>query len=253
MTDRRALSDAIGFVLVFAVITASIGVFYATGFNGLESARTEERTNNAERAFDVLRANMEDISARGAPSRATEIKVSDAKLYVGDKASINLTLRYHGNGSVVRTNETTQPGPITYRPIVYESADGTSVVYANGAVFRRSQGGYYSMTQQPGYVVSDRRVLLTVFQTQSATQPTAAGSDTVLVRALARSRSVVFAASATTYDLDVDMTTPRADAWKRYFEDKGATCSVSGDDLSCTFEDVETIHVTRLRAELLFE
>lgn len=252
MTDR-ALSDAIGFVLVFAIIVASISVFYATGFQGLEDARTAERTNNAERAFDVMQSNLQDLSTQGAPSRATEIKVAEAELYVADKAEINVSLRYASNGSLVSTNTTTQPGPINYRPVVYESDPNTAVIYANGAVIRRSGGDNYVMTQDPGFVFSKERVLMTMFQTQTAETPSVAGSKTVLIRALAKSRSVVFSNSKHTYDLHVNMTTPRAEAWKTYFEDQGLSCSISGDDLSCVYEDVSIVHVTKLRAELIFE
>lgn len=76
--NDRGVSDTLGFVFVFAIILSTVAVVTTIGMAGLQDTRDVERVNNAERAFDILGDNMEDIADRGAPSRATEVKVEEA-------------------------------------------------------------------------------------------------------------------------------------------------------------------------------
>ena len=57
----RAVSDVLGYVLIFSLITSSVGVVYVAGYGSLDSLRNAERFNNAERAFDVLDSNLEEF------------------------------------------------------------------------------------------------------------------------------------------------------------------------------------------------
>ncbi|MDZ7702032.1 MAG: hypothetical protein U5J98_08165 [Halobacteriales archaeon] len=98
----RAQTETLGFVLVFALITASIGLVYATGFTGLDNAREFEQTNNAERAFEVFADNIEDIVEWNAPSRSTEIRLADATLTIAEPIEIHLNESGSGLNAVVR-------------------------------------------------------------------------------------------------------------------------------------------------------
>ena len=125
----RAQSDVLGFVFVFAIVVATIGLVFSTGFAGLQDARDFERVNNAERAFEVLKDNVEDMVDRGAPSRATEIKVSDAGISFGDPVTINVS----EEGGAFSTAQTIDP-------LVSDADTGTEIVYATGAIVRQQSG-----------------------------------------------------------------------------------------------------------------
>jgi len=57
--DRRAVSDVVGYVLVFSLVSLTVGVVSVAGVGALQDARDVEQANNAERAFDVLGDNVE--------------------------------------------------------------------------------------------------------------------------------------------------------------------------------------------------
>ncbi len=96
-TDR-AVSETISFVLVFSLIVASVGAVYAIGVSELEATRDAERIENAQRAFDVLADNVDDV-LEGAPSRGTEVKLAEATLRSADDASMNVTVDPEGGGT----------------------------------------------------------------------------------------------------------------------------------------------------------
>ena len=216
---ERAVSDVIGFVLVFSLVTLIVGTVYISGMGGLEGARSSERLTNAERAFDVLSENMDDVVDTGARSRSTEIKLSNARLGFGDPVSFEVNMTSHPG-----TNYTA-----AVRPVVFSIGD-TDVVYANGAVIRADPGGSV-MLHEPTMVSGDR-TLLPLIVTRGRSSGIG-GSGRVLVRSVEATNDVVRYDDGP-YDVEVSVTTPRTRAWERYLEDEfDTTCSVSDQTVTC--------------------
>ena len=151
--NSRAVSDVVGFVLVFALITATVAAVYTAGFTGLTHARQNEQVNNAERAFDVLAHNVGDVYRRGAPSRATEIRLNGAKLGFGREMRVTVTATNTSNASDNGTYV------MNAQPLVYTGTDSSKLVYVDGAVIR-SDGRASAMLQKPGFVADSRQVVL---------------------------------------------------------------------------------------------
>ncbi|WP_137287126.1 DUF7289 family protein [Halorussus salinisoli] len=220
LLDRRGVSETIGFVFVFALVTASVGVVYTTGIGGLDDAREDEQLTNAVRAFDVLADNVEDVTSEGAPSRATELKLSGASLGFADPVEI-----------VVQVNDTDSDANLTYarttRPLVYDAPSG-QVVYSVGATFRVDDGNA-AMRNEPGLIVDDRQSVVPLVVTYPRTDSGGVGgSSTVLVVAYRQSVGLggQFDTGPDAADearVNVTVNSPRAAAWGRYFESKGLT------------------------------
>lgn len=230
MTDR-GVSEVLGFVLVFAIITATIGIVYASGFGGLVTAQQAEQLSNMERAFDVLDDNMADLHRRGAPSRATEVKLAGGTISLADRTTVSVTVT---NDSDANHNDTFTIHP---RPIVYHGAGDQSVVYVLGSTFRAGDDGA-AMLSSPDFVVDSDRAVLPMTATYAGTSTTSTGGQgTVLIVAHVQSRSVPVdftTAQGHTATLNVTITSPRADAWRRYFESNGYTVThhVPGETVS---------------------
>lgn len=251
MADRgrsRGVSESLGFIFVFGIIVVTVGTVYATGFNGLDEAREFERANNAERAFDVLKANVEDISKRGAPSRATEVKLADANLRTGPPATVTVNVTDSSNPS--DSSELV----VDVVPMIYETDSGQQIIYANGGLFRRSGSGVV-MKQQPAFVLSEERVVLPIVHSRTrGGNLSVEGSTTVLIRADHRTSNVNVARSESTYDVTVNVTSSRAGAWGRYFQQEGLSCPVQTDtDVSCELSNVDRVHVSTTRIVWDFE
>lgn len=214
---NRAQSDTIGFVLVFSLIVLTVGTVYAMGFPALQELRTGEQLENMERAFTVLDDNVDDMARDGAPSRATEIKLNGGTLAVDSETTIRIRAEEVGNASNnVTVNATSQP--ITYR-------EGNTVVASSyGAVFRQD-GDASVMRERPGWVVDDDHALVPLVVTsRSGDRAALGGSSTILVRSTVIGRGVAGElASDSGVQVNVTVSSPRAEAWKRYFESEGLT------------------------------
>lgn len=251
----RGVSETISFVLVFALVVASVGTVYAVGVTELEATRDAERVENAQRAFDVLADNLNDL-LEGAPSRGTEIKLAEATLRSADNARINLTVDPNGTAS------TSWEAPLS--PLVYYVQAGGQVRLSNGAVLRDSERGTAAVVRGPPLVVDDDRVLLTIIKQEHVGSAAVGGDRTIRVR-MAASRPRRFYDNETV-DFDmvrVNVTTPYTDAWGRHYESVGFTCSEAdapGPDspgvVSCTvdnIDDVDRVTVVWVRVTTEFE
>jgi hypothetical protein len=244
----RAVSDTLGFVFIFALVLSIVGLTFTVGYGGLQDSRDFERLNNAERAFDVMADNFDDMVRRGAPSRATEVKVAEAQLRLDEPTTINVSV---DNGTVTEHVE------YDVEPIVYEAGDGR-IVYVTGAVFREDSGGAVSVRHSE-FVLTEERVLIPVVATRGGGEiDTIGGTTTVLIRArkpdgqresfrLAEARTDELA------DVTINVTTPRPAVWEREldrFDD--TSCTVVGDTVSCTVVDARRVYVQRSLIDITF-
>lgn len=244
--DRRGVSETVGFVLVFSLVLLTVGAVFTVGYGGLQDVRDAERVNNAQRAFDVLASNVRDITAHGAPSRGTEIRLAEASIGPGTPPSLNVS-GYDSGGTLQFSTGNDSLGAVVYE------ADGTKIRYAAGAVTRVQPGGSV-MLVEPNFVISERRVVLPVVEL-TVEQRNIAGSRTVLVRMERQLRDTEID-EGTIDRLVIDITTPAADAWESYFESQGMDCTRPGGDdgqqVTCETEDLDSVQVVQFTIDTTF-
>lgn len=225
MTDR-AVSDTVGFVLVFGLITTVIAVSVTGGIAGLEDAQHAERDANVERAFDVLHDNMQDIHQDGAPSRATEIRLAGGSLEGGEQSVITVNNTGNENESETIESET----------IRYTGQGDTEIVYEAGAVIRSDGEGSVMLNEPSWLFTEDGPTMISLVDTNIAPGSTEriSGDTTVLIHADKHSRESNDDLSGEN-GVTITIESPHTDAWEDYFEqytDPGP----EGDSVSATID-----------------
>ena len=230
----RALSEVIGYILVFSLIFLTVGFVSINGLPTLDSAKQSEQTKNAERAFDILENNLAEIYGQGAPSRATEISAETGAVELRDPVVMNVSVTEKSSGNVTFERS-------VINPIAFTGLGDTEYVYAGGAVFRQVSGESF-MLQDPPIDFSDERGVVTVVRT-FGNDGVSAGGATVLVRASSTSRSVLAADTSLSdnrYEqLTINITgSPRQDTWQEFFESElpDPNCTTPGDSLNCVVD-----------------
>lgn len=247
----RALSDVVGYILVFSLIFLTVGFVSISGLPTLDTARESEQVQNAERAFDILDNNLEEIYKHGAPSRATEISADVGAVELREPVIMNVSVIEAGSGNVTYAD-----AEIT--PIAFTGIGETEYVYSAGAVFRQQSGSSF-MLSDPPFEFDGERGFVTVVRTFSKNRTSVSGG-TVLVRASSASRSVEVADTSlqeTAYrEMWINVTdSPRQDSWEEYLESElpnpdcrtndGLRCAVDldGEDIEQTFVTVQGIEI----------
>lgn len=214
----RAQSETLGFVFVFALITLTVGAVYALGVPAIQDAQNAERDNNMVRAFEVLDDNVDDVARKGAPSRATEIKLAGGSVAIVGETTVT-----------VRATNTSDPADnatysMTTRRISYDSGDGTVVSYSNGAIVR-SDDGNAVMRSDPDWLISENQSVIPFIVAFSATDVDSLGGDrTILLLTERRSQGMAGQfETAPGHEANVTVTveSSNAEAWERYLDEQG--------------------------------
>lgn len=210
MSADRGATEVLGYVLVIALVTATIAVVMTTGISGLYDSQEAEQVNNMERAFDVLAHNVEETVHRGSPSRATEIRLADGSISYGDTVEINVT----------RNDEPIQNVTIETRPIIYDSGSGTQIVYEAGAVLR-TEGDATTMLSPPPFVLEEDHILVNGIRTRplSGSPESLDQKGTVLIRKEFLGSNIGSSTIGAGNTMNITIKSPRADAWASYFEE----------------------------------
>lgn len=241
MSDR-GVSEALGFVLVFALIVGTIGLVYATGLGGLHDAQRAERVDNVERAFDVLADNLEDLHRSGTPSRATEVKLAGGSLRTGDSVEIAIEVVEVGN------LDNNASYVASFEPIVYEDESGETLLYSGGAVLRANDHGA-AMLSEPSWTNGSNRSVIPLINTYGEGAGIS-GEGPVLIVAQRGSRNIgepFDVGPGGTARVNVTVTSPRVGVWKGFMEEQGYE-SVDGnvDDSNVTYRfETQTLYVPK--------
>ena len=202
----RGQSELVGFLLVFSVVVLTIALVGVTGFVGLEDAKDYQRSTNAEQAFTGFADSVDDVVRAGAPSRSTEIQIADGRLSLG---TAETRIR------IETPDENSTTVNVTTEPVGYESGTGTTITYRSGGLVRRD-GDAAVMIREPDFVLSDERVVLPVVQTTQSGGGPVGGTSAVDVRTV-HAGTDVLVRDRPVSSITLNMTTPNAEAWERYF------------------------------------
>ena len=230
--NERGVSDVVGYVLVFSLIVATVGVVTVTGFGTLEDRRTAEQINNAERALDVFANNVENLYRDGAPSRATEMRLSGGTLRYGEP--VNITVADATDPAI---NNTVQMTPLVY------SEGEAEIIYVGGAVLRSDRGSTV-MLRNPPFRIGSERSLIPLIQTTDFPGVTSVSVDgTVRITATAVGRTAVpEPALSEAEEIRLNVSSPRDEVWEGYFDQLQADIGgnvTNGEEVSYTFKTEE--------------
>ena len=243
--DWRAVSEAIGYIVIFGLVVSSISLVYVNGVPTLMSSRETTHLSNTEKAYSVFQDNIEDISQGEAPSRGTEIKLRNSAISIDDNSQTRI------NVTVTPTSGGSYSFDFNLTPVVHEVGDN-KVIYSSGGVI--SQGGAdansTAMKYPPDWKVEKDAVILPMIATSGS--GAFAGDASVLVDA---EETNTFANSSEADKIEVNITTPRTNAWEKFFEKQPDFTSVSrnGDSTTLTIDPSGSFQSLYFRTEIDLE
>lgn len=239
-TAGRAVSDLIGFAVIFGIAVLSISLIYTFGIAALHDVQHSQAMNNVDRAFDIVAENMVDIHRNGAPARETELRFPGGQLAVTGQVSIELVGH---NGTVPNATSVT---PISYRK------RQTGFFYVSGAVVRTDRNRSAIVREPPFRFGSDRTVISFVSTRSRGDSVSIGGSGSFRLAARrdppgSRTKTATVTNGTGPVNFSIRLTSPRFRAWERYFQREGLT-HVATDPANDTIvfrQTTETLYVRK--------
>lgn len=208
--DRRnaAVSETLGYILLFGIVTLSMGVIYAIGYPALQTNMDANVFESAEQNFIVLQSNMERVAFDQTPVKVLKLKLQSSSIAVTNDSSISVTTS--GGDS---WNYTT--GEIVF------SKDEKTITYEMGAVFKKyPREATVMVSEPPIYVTSFENTRVTnvgIVSVDGNSQMSGKGIATVNLRH--NSSDMYMSNSATDVRLLINST--HALKWEEYLEEMG--------------------------------
>lgn len=207
----RAVSDAIGFAVTFAVVITAVALVYTLGVASINNVQQAQQIETTQRAYGTLADNLDDVQQEGAPGRATEIRLNGGTITTNESATVTLNVTGDAAGSISLVLS-----PITYR------RGPTSLHYTSGAVVRTDRGRSV-LVRDPPFRFGESRVVLSMVETVSEAE-TVGGQGTALVvtrRQTPPDDLLVRTGNATEpVEFTLSVTSPQFRGWERYFRSR---------------------------------
>lgn len=220
MTDR-AVSQSLGFVLVFSVVVLSVGTVTVFGYGQLAEIRESEQLRNAERSLQLVGGNIGEIQDGRTVARTGALDLDRGRISLLPDAESRMRIRVADtSGPAAAYDETLVVGGIRYR---YED---TTIGYEGGVVFRSDRAGNAVAKSTPPFVCTDDHAVVPVVTVEGEGNRSL-GSGTVTVSVARNTSTIAFPHNRS----GVDSTDGRANVsievvdspfdsgWDRYFGD----------------------------------
>lgn len=226
LRNSLGVSEVLSFTLIFALMLGTIALLYTQAYPILEQEKNVEIDRNVERSLSILDENIDTVARGEAPSRETELKVSDSVLRVDDDG-YNVTYSFYKNGNY--SNYTISPDVMTY-----ETATGARYYYLNGGIVHQ-QGESVYFVEEPDAIRSHKSKLqLTLLGMNSRGGELSGGTHTISTTGGDGQAIFVYPESGeTTIRTTVRMDTPNTaerDFWRNYYQSKAEFTSCTNTD-----------------------
>lgn len=232
--EEEAVSEIVGYIIMVTIVFIAIGLVFANFIPAADDAEVAEHTKNTQRVFTVLQANIYEIVENEVPSRGAEMRMKGGRLSTELETSrTNVTIDTPViSGDIERFTGT--------RHVTYETGSGT-ISYENGAVFRRSGDGRSVMISEPRWrIEEDGPIILPIVMAGGS--DTVGGEEVALIEATKNQRVKQFRLdpenATAAQEVELEITSPNADGWNRYFE------NLEEADVDSFDEDANEVVVT---------
>ncbi len=209
--DRRnaAVSETLGYILLFAIVTLSMGVIYAIGYPALQSNMDANIFESAEQNFIVLQSNVERVAFDQTPVKVLKVKLQSSSVSVGEDSF--LTIAYGGGTPLlIQTGE------------IYFQKGNKILSYENGGVFKKYPPESTVMVSKPPiYTTMINNTNVTNIGLVSLNGKDQMSGKGIATITLQHNSSDIINISSAPTDVSVSVNSTHAPKWEEYLEEIG--------------------------------
>jgi hypothetical protein len=256
LRDDRGVSDVVGYILTFSIVAVSVFAATGIGFDQLGEVRSDEELKNAERAFQLIEQNFDQIQQSQAESRRSEISLDAGDLRVlapPSTSTATVTVDGTGESYTLRMNS-----------LQYE-LDETILAFEGGAVFYMDKNTNTILEDGPEMFCRNRgsqpgRAIVSVVRLEGPSGLEYSGG-TIGITGELNTSTALFPVNRTGADsvgeatgVTVQIDSEYDDAWAEHFldEETGWSSAPASDTYECTDSDGINVYVRETRLNLSF-
>jgi hypothetical protein len=209
-----AVSEVVGFILIFGIVVLAIGFIYVAGYPTLQSSMDASIFENAEQSFVVLQSNMKMVSLNQVPVKNLILKLHDTTISTTSESDI--TIEYDNSTLYYPTGE------IEY------SKDNKIITYENGGVWKKYPIGQVMVTHPYIYTSTMNNISITTISVVSINGNTSVSGRGIVTLNMQHNASTLTTTS-TPVNVTLKINSTYAPLWKSYLENIGFDITASSD------------------------
>ncbi len=245
--NDKAVSEAIGFILILGIVISGIGLVTLYGYPVLVKEQSNTDVKNMERALIVIQNDMKSLCFKNVPYKETSLQVSGGTLEVINSSSY---------GGYVNVTDGTTWFNYTVGALTYRSDRGTAVTtLENGAVMIRQEGADGSaMLAEPRWFYDDGTDTFVIYIMNITTDTLMAKSGMTTVRMSLEGSNTNSTSVAPGHNVTVEYTSsPSGDystAWENYLTGTSVGMQKSAPNSYYERSDVTNLVIKEYRIKI---
>jgi len=216
-TDDRAVSETVGFIIIFGIVITGIGLVTLYGYPVLLSQQAEANMRNMQKNMIVLQSDINSLTYKNVPYQETSLQVSGGTLMSIDSDQTPQTFKINRGGAEYFSF---QPGELRF---ISENNDAV-ISLENGAVHKSywSQEGS-AMLSEPRWFfdrTSTKNTYVFSFINLTSDSLAQTGIGTVQIKLVSTPphEPIDIKGESVTIEYHADPDNNYNVAWKNYFD-----------------------------------
>ena len=225
--DDRAVSESLGYVIIFGVIVSCIALVLLSGNQIINDTEKQTSFNGMKQSFDVIGSDLRKAAYGGTTVITTSVKVDSGSLYMKDASSSDMRIEVYDDTNFDHYKYGKDIGAIGYTSDIY----GQSIGIENGAVIETYGGNGKTgsiMTSQPRifYSAATGTLMIDVINLDGASVSQGGGVARIQTKSEDFSTETFTPSSS---NVEIRVKTDNPGAWNDYFTN-GPKLTVSTAD-----------------------
>jgi len=252
VNDDNAVSETLGYILIFMIVLTCIAFILLAGNGVLDSTKAQNNFKSMEQGLTIVSSDLTQVALEGTPVKTTRIHMEGGSVSAKADAASQITITYPD------TNFTNNPYPAsnTGRIMFTSDKDNGIVSIENGGLWEKQgvSNGDIAVLKPHIYETVDpathaQTLVLNIIKLDANPESSIGGSATMDVK-LSYEQTRVYSYDAsnapTGKDVGITFDTKYPNAWERFFKeiDPSATVSHSDTQVTATFPQVSKLIIS---------
>jgi len=230
--DERAVSETVGFIIIFGIVMAGIGLVTLYGYPALLNQQAAANIGNMEKNLLVLQSDVSTLAYKSVPYKEISMQVSGGVLSVVKPPISSLDHSF----SIRIINSAGPAGPID-ETIIFPSGEiqfttdsgEVIVLLQNGAVVKWQSGGSVMLSDPRWFIDTatdgTKTIVMTLIQVDSVDSLATSGISNIqlsaepLILTGYTSNFIEFPITSNKYTIRIKPPVAYPKAWTNYFDD----------------------------------
>lgn len=223
--NELAVSETVGFIIIFGIVMAGIGLVSLYGYPALMNQQSEANIRNMEKNLIILQSDVNTLAYKSVPYKEVAMQVSGGVLSI-IKPSISIPFNIAIINGSINDNIVFSSGEVQFK----SDSDDVSILLQNGAVVKWQSGGSVMLSDPRWFIDTGtdgtKTMVITLIQVDSANSLANSGISNVQLSAeplrMFAGNTEYFIEYPKATDKYTIKITPPIDypkAWTNYFDD----------------------------------